>query len=298
MALRPTALQDSSAGYGFEWFRAMSEGALQEGVLGANDLKVSAAVAGGMRVDIASGTAFVKGDSGTPGTGLTQGLNDANMANALTLTAAHATLPRLDQICLQINDSSDLGSSGDTPAFVVVTGTATGGATLPNRNGAAALPTNTLRLADVLVPAASSSVTAGNIRDRRSWARRAVQSLYAAGPTVQPGTSALISGMSARLEIATGFVEVRVSARVTGTNTDSTGNIFAYVDAVQTLRGEGFVRGSSTGGHVDVSRILQVTAGSHLFEFWHGSGVNGGTSISDYELFVRELPVAANNGTS
>lgn len=176
MALRATTFLDALT-YGFEWLRLIPELSLQEGVVGAGDFKVTAAAAGGMRVDVAAGLALVKGDSGTPGTGLSQGLyaqvNDASVANAVTLTAAHATLPRIDQIVLQINDSTDLGSAGNVPALTFVTGVATAGATLDNRNGATALPNNALRLADVLVPAASAAVTAGNVRDRRPWARGA-----------------------------------------------------------------------------------------------------------------------------
>ena len=159
--------------YGFEWLRYILEVApLQEGVVGTTDFAVTAAAAGGMRVDIAAGTAIVRGDVGTRNAKYIQ-VNDAAIAPALTFAAAHGSLPRIDQVILQINDSTDLGSLSDTPALEIVTGTATSGATLDNRNGAAALPNNALRLADVLIPAGSSSVTAGNVRDRRPWARGA-----------------------------------------------------------------------------------------------------------------------------
>jgi hypothetical protein len=176
MALRPTQYLDSQD-FGFEWFRVLAEQTLQEGVIGAGDFKTTAAAGGGMKVDVASGVAFVKGETGTPGSGISQGLymqvNDATIANAVTLTASHGTLPRIDQIVLTVNDSSDLGSASDSATLSVVTGTATAGVTLDNRTGAVTPALNTIRLADVLVPAASASVTAGNIRDRRKWARGA-----------------------------------------------------------------------------------------------------------------------------
>lgn len=180
MALR-TPFGNDAKQYGFEWLRAMLEAGLQEGVFGgpggAGGFKVTAAGAGGMRVDVAAGTALVKGDSGVPATGLSQGLflavNDALIANAVTLDAAHGSLPRVDQIVLRIYDTQDLATGADVLAIENVTGLATAGATLDNRNGAAIVGNDGILLADVLVPAASVAVSAGNVRDRRPWARGA-----------------------------------------------------------------------------------------------------------------------------
>ena len=47
--------------------------------------------------------------------------------------------------------------------FKVVPGTATSGATLSNLTGAAAVPNNSLLLANVLIPATSTSITDANI---------------------------------------------------------------------------------------------------------------------------------------
>lgn len=176
MTLRTPAFSDAKT-YGFEYLRLMLELALQEGVLLPGDFKVTAAAAGGLRVDVAAGTALIKGDSGVPGTGLTQGLfiviNDASVPNAVTVPAAHASLPRIDQIILRVRDTADLGSSSDSAQLDVVAGAPTAGATLDNRTGASPLPADALRLADVLIPAAGTAVTAGNLRDRRPWARGA-----------------------------------------------------------------------------------------------------------------------------
>jgi hypothetical protein len=65
-------------------------------------------------------------------------------------------------------------ASGSNLAQVrVLAGTATGGATLDNRTGAAALPSSAIRLADVLVAATDTAITNSEIRDRRPWARGA-----------------------------------------------------------------------------------------------------------------------------
>jgi hypothetical protein len=168
--LTPEYLQTQT--YSAQRDRAMlGDTGLQEGVIGATDLKVSQRAAGAnMSVDIAAGTGWVKGDTVTR-QGLYHTYNDA-VVNA-AVTASHGSLPRIDQVGLRINDSTH-GAGSDTPALEVLAGTATSGATLDNRNGAATLPASWLRLADVLVPAGSSSVTNANIRDRRPWARGAV----------------------------------------------------------------------------------------------------------------------------
>jgi hypothetical protein len=122
-----------------------------------------------MSVDIAASTgdgALVQGDSVTA-----QGLYTVPPHTAVineAITAAHATLPRLDQIVLEALDDTHAGGGLNKARIRVINGTATAGATLDNRTGAAALPSSCLRLADVLVGAADTSITTAEIRDRRS----------------------------------------------------------------------------------------------------------------------------------
>lgn len=241
MTLKTPAFNDAKT-YGFEYLRLLLESALQEGVVGAGDFKVTAAAAGLLRVDVAAGTALVKGDSGVPGAGLSQGLyllvNDAAIANALTFTAAHASLPRLDQVVLRVRDTSDLGSASDTATLELVTGTATAGATLDNRNGAGALPADAIRLADVLIPAAATVTAAGNVRDRRPWARGAYRRIVdtAGNYTSASTTAAVISAtrLSPRIECS----GVTLRARLTGRLTISTTNTL-----IVTLRADGAALG-------------------------------------------------------
>lgn len=91
---------------------------------------------------------------------------DAN----LTFTTPHATLPRIDQILLRVYDDSHDGLGLNKPTLEVLAGTATAGATLDNRSGAAALPNTAMLLADVLVPATATTLTNSQIRDRRDSA--------------------------------------------------------------------------------------------------------------------------------
>lgn len=82
---------------------------------------------------------------------------------AVTVPASDPTNPRIDAVVAEAPADPD----ATTPSFRVITGTATGVATLDNRTGAAAIPAAALHLADVLVPAGATSIIAGNVRDRR-----------------------------------------------------------------------------------------------------------------------------------
>lgn len=293
MALRATTFLDALT-YGFEWLRLIPELSLQEGVVGAGDFKVTAAAAGGMRVDVAAGLALVKGDSGTPGTGLSQGLyaqvNDASVANAVTLTAAHATLPRLDQIVLQINDSTDLGSAGNVPALAFVTGVATAGATLDNRNGATALPNNALRLADVLVPAASAAVTAGNVRDRRPWARGArclVQRVAnaAAGFDYSTASTTLVdidaTNLTQRVELSGAPCEIElVGAQFVNLNGFNYVGLGLWRDGSQIFTASDTTAGASIGASFAIKWLLMGhAAASALFSPRYSAPTGGSATI-------------------
>lgn len=193
MALKTPFANDAKT-YGFEWLRYATEiDQNSEGVVNYSTDLLPTNAATGLKVDIAAGAAYVKGDSGTPGVGLSQGLytvvNDAAIANAVTCAAADATNPRLDQVVLKVTDSQDLGDASDVATLEVLTGTPTGGATLDNRSGAAALTNNRLRIADVLVPATATNLTAANVRDRRLPANGFANRLVATSQAVTPGAA-------------------------------------------------------------------------------------------------------------
>jgi hypothetical protein len=135
-----------------------------EGIVEPGALIVSERGAGAnMSVDVAAGVANVRGDD-TARQGLYRAYNDA-VINA-AIGASHATLPRIDRIVLQVNDSTVIGSS-DLPAIVVVAGTPTAGADLDDLLGVAAVPNSAMLLAEVLVGATVTTITSANIRDRR-----------------------------------------------------------------------------------------------------------------------------------
>lgn len=178
MALLET-LHIETHDYTFQQLRDMVEklaGGAQEGVYGAGDYLVGQRAAGAnLSVDVAAGSAFVKMDTGTRN-GFYYQVNDG-VVN-VPVGAAHATLPRIDQVYLQINDSNVVGGT-DVATLGVLAGTATSGAQASDpaaanyRAGATALGNDRIRLADITVPAAAASIVAANITDRRPWARGA-----------------------------------------------------------------------------------------------------------------------------
>lgn len=90
------------------------------------------------------------------------------------IAPADLTNPRVDQVIVQCLDNVIDGSAGNRAQTIVLTGTPTAGATIGvggNRNGAAALPANSYRLADVIVAAGVGSIVNASIVDRRPKTR-------------------------------------------------------------------------------------------------------------------------------
>lgn len=148
-------------------------GAVQAGVWAATDFKVVQRAAGAnMSVDVGAGYALINAND--PGNlGLYHIQNDATV-NVPVI--ASETNPRIDQVVITVNDSSDGADPSDTPVLQVIKGTAISGVTL-DAPGASknAVPNSSLVIADLLIPANSDAtgVITANIRDRRPWARGA-----------------------------------------------------------------------------------------------------------------------------
>lgn len=152
--------------------------------------------AGFFGVSVQPGSAAVRGSADRQGTYLVRSSSFENIPLAPNFWG----YPRLDQLILRVYDSefpaeslpqmegtgvpSNLGGTqadtvnklvpgafstsepDDGAALGILLGTPTSGATLDNRFGATALPTNCILLADVLIPE-TNLVTSANIRDRR-----------------------------------------------------------------------------------------------------------------------------------
>lgn len=258
-------------------------GAIQGGVWDAGDFKITQRAAGAnMTVDAAAGYSLVPAND--PGNlGLYHLQNDASV-NVTGFVGSNASLPRIDSVYVQVNDTTHGGDATDVPTFGIVTGTATAGATLDNRTGAGALPNGALLLADILIPAASSTIVTANIRDRRAWARGAHNVILrgATGTdytttTVQPTFLAIdATNLAPRVECTGTLVKVGLH----GTMFAST-NIFIkiYVDGVAGPGVRLFGNNASNYAPLDMQQWIVVTPGSHIFEARWGLGAAGNATF-------------------
>ena len=171
--LQPTPIQGVAApGYGALDLRRYLGLPFREGAADSASFKVVQRAGGAtMAVDVQAGDALVQGDSVTK-QGLYHCVLEANLTGAseITVSTAHATLPRVDSIFLQIKDTLYDGSGLSAAQVVYAAGTATSGANRNNRLGAPAVPASALLLADIEVAAAAASVQTANISDRRRLA--------------------------------------------------------------------------------------------------------------------------------
>jgi len=140
------------------------------GVVVASDLAVTQNGTPNMSVNVAAGNAIVQGTS----VAVTQGsywfYNDATVN--LAVTAAHATLDRIDLVVAQIQDAFYAGAS-NTPQLAVIAGTPAGSPVRP------AVPASSLILASLYITHAETSVLTAAITDARTTA----------GPRVSPGAA-------------------------------------------------------------------------------------------------------------
>jgi hypothetical protein len=139
--------------------RGATIGSVKGGVLATGDLAVSAGSL--LTVNVAAGEAIIPQGNVTYGAGYY--LRNTASVN-VALAAANGTFPRVDTIVAKIEDATYAGT-GNQGVIEVLTGTATSGATLANKSGAATVAGASLAIGYVLVPAGSTSVTSGNIEN-------------------------------------------------------------------------------------------------------------------------------------
>jgi hypothetical protein len=254
--------------------------ALQEGAIGAGSYDVSAG--SNLTCSIAASTgegAVVQGDSITP-----QGLYYVAPHTAAiveTHTAAHATLPRIDQIVLEVLDASHDGGASNTARVRIVDGVATSGATLDNRNGAAALPATAMRLADVLIPAAAVTMLAANVRDRRTMARGAYRLLLrnanaaAGNDYITSSVVAVVvdsTNLAPRIECSGVPIRMNLVGQTGSSVSGDTVAISMRMDSVAINGGAiGNIGVISSGFGYDTNKTWPFvpTAGSHVLAPWY-----------------------------
>ena len=127
------------------------------GIVGASSLAVTAQGTPNMTVNVAAGWAAIVGTTQT-NMGAYVGYNDATAV--LTITTANATNPRIDLVCMTVNDAYYSGSTNNV-VLQVIAGTPAVSPVAPT------LPANSISLATIAVGANVTSISAGNITDTR-----------------------------------------------------------------------------------------------------------------------------------
>ena len=187
MALRtpPSWLQNGS--HTAENDRLTTTGSLwgSTGIVRSADLAVTAG--SGLNLNVAAGWAAILGNYQT-NMGTYMAYNDA--AATATITTADATNPRIDLVCITVNDAAYSGSLNSV-AINVVKGTAAGSPTVPST------PTNSIALAQVAVAAGATSISSGNITDVRVRAKIIEPTISSASTTAVPLRIVLNSSQTA-----------------------------------------------------------------------------------------------------
>lgn len=128
------------------------------GITGSNDLQVTANGTPNMSVNVASGAAVIAGSQSS-----TQGYYRvySDATTNVAIAAADPTNPRIDLIVLQVQDAFYSGSSNNAQ-IVRVAGTPAASPVAPSA------PANSYILAQIAVAANATSITSGNITDKRT----------------------------------------------------------------------------------------------------------------------------------
>ena len=115
-----------------------------------------------MTVQISSGHALIAGNQ-TANQGFYIAFNDA--ATTVAIATASATLPRIDRICVTVQDAYYGGTSNNQVIFQAVTGTPNASPVPPSA------PNNSITLAYIAVAANATSIVNANITDTRTVAQ-------------------------------------------------------------------------------------------------------------------------------
>lgn len=137
-----------------------------------------------MSVLVAPGAASIPG-SLSSSQGNYFAVNDA--AVTLSIAAAHATLPRIDIVVMNIRDAQYSGSSNDAQ-LQVITGTPASSPAAPTA------PDNSITLAQVAVAALASSITNANITDTRRYMAAVGGVINATNEAARPGSGEIQDG--------------------------------------------------------------------------------------------------------
>lgn len=149
-----------------------------------SSFQVTQAGSPNMTVLVGSGVCSIPGsESATQGNYFA--CNDAQAT--LVVTAAHATLARIDLVVVNVRDSFYSGANNDVQ-LQVVAGTPASSPVAPTA------PNNSITIAQIAVGAAVSSITNGNITDTRTYMAATGGVLNVATEAGRPTTSSIDEG--------------------------------------------------------------------------------------------------------
>lgn len=191
------------------------------GVVAAGDLNVTQTGTPSMGVVVGVGRAWVPGTNVANFSGFTYSsqamyfaLNDASVT--LTIAAADPTNPRIDIVCLTVNDSQYTGSTNNA-VLQVITGTPAASPTAPTA------PANTLVLANVAVAANATSIGNANITQKATAGVVPVQ------PAVRAASTAVGSATNLLANLQNNAITpiIQAGTQIVTTGSDGAGS-FAY----------------------------------------------------------------------
>jgi len=210
------------------------------GIIGASSLAVTQNGTPNMSVNVAAGWAAIV--SSTSNGGVYVAYNDAT--TNLTVTAANASLPRIDRVVVTVNDAYYSGLLNNV-TFTVVAGTPNASPTAP------ATPSNSISLATIAVAAAATSIVTANITDTRVATTSNLQPTSFSGITVSNSTFSNNTITGATLEgatlVGTGFAGYTFDATTNGA--------IQYITASATASGTVNIRSTSS---VAINTLLAI----------------------------------------
>ncbi len=195
------------------------------GIISPSSLAVTANSPVGMSVKVASGWAAIVGTI-QPNMGTYVAFNDATVT--LTIAAANPSNPRIDLVCMTVNDSYYTGAL-DNVVLQVITGTPASSPVAPS------LPANSISLATVAVAAGALSISSGNITDQRV----VVTTNLPIGDitAVTAGTGLTGGGTSGAVTLAIDSTVATLTGSQTLTNKDLTSGTNTFPSTLATLTG-------------------------------------------------------------
>ena len=195
------------------------------GIIAPSSLAVTQNSPANMSVNVASGWAAIVGTI-QPNMGTYVAYNDATVN--LAIAAANPTNPRIDVVCVTVNDSYYTGVA-DNVVLQVITGTPASSPVIPT------LPANSIALANIAVGAGALSITTANISDQRVSVTTNLPIGDITGVTA--GTGLTGGGTSGTVTLAIDSTVATLSGSQTLTNKDLTSGTNTFPSSLATLTG-------------------------------------------------------------